>query len=82
MDFNLQSSSVHEIPQQEYWSALPFPSPGALPDPGIQSMSSILAAGIQSMSSTLAAVFFTTEPVKLGGKKVVVYAENNQFSIL
>ena len=25
-----------EFPKQEYWSGLPFPSPGDLPNPGIQ----------------------------------------------
>ena len=25
-----------EFPRQEYWSGLPFPIPGALPDPGIE----------------------------------------------
>ena len=25
-----------EFPRQEYWSVLPFPSPGDLPDPGIE----------------------------------------------
>jgi len=24
------------FPSQEYWSGLPFPSPGDLPDPGIE----------------------------------------------
>ena len=24
------------LPRQEYWSGLPFPSPGDLPDPGIK----------------------------------------------
>ena len=24
------------FPRQEYWSGLPFPSPGDLPDPGIE----------------------------------------------
>ena len=24
------------FPRQEYWSGLPFPSPGDLPDPGIK----------------------------------------------
>ena len=28
--------SVHEILRQQYWSGLPFPSPGDLPDPGIE----------------------------------------------
>ena len=27
------------FPRQEYWSGLPFPSPGDLPDPGVESMS-------------------------------------------
>jgi len=26
-----------EFSRQEYWSGLPFPSPGDLPDPGIES---------------------------------------------
>ena len=29
--------------RQEYWSGLPFPSPGDLPDPGIELVSPILA---------------------------------------
>ena len=28
------------FPRQEYWSGLPFPSPGDLPDPGIKTISS------------------------------------------
>ena len=32
----LLGSSVHGVSQQEYWSGLPFPSPGDLPDPGIK----------------------------------------------
>ena len=30
--------------KQEYWSGLPFPSPGDLPDPGIESGASALQA--------------------------------------
>ena len=30
------------FPRQEYWSGLPFPSPGDLPDPGIKPMSPAL----------------------------------------
>ena len=37
--------------RQEYWSELPFPSPGVLPDPRIKPASPALAGG-----------FFTTEP--------------------
>ena len=39
---------------QEYWSGLPFPSPGDLPKPGIQPAS--------FASPALADRFFTTEP--------------------
>ena len=52
MDCNLPASSVHRFPKQEYWSWLPFPSPGDIPGPGIKPMSSALLAG----------GFFTTEP--------------------
>ena len=40
------------FPRQEYWSGLPFPSPGNLPDPGIEPSS--------FMSPTLAGGFFTS----------------------
>ena len=39
------------FPRQEYWSGLPFPSPGYLSNPGIEPNSPALAGG-----------FFTTEP--------------------
>ena len=41
------------FPRQEYWSELPFPSPGDRPDPGIQPAS--------LMSPALAGEFFTTK---------------------
>ena len=48
---------AHQVPmsmdfsRQEYWSGLPFPSPGGLPNPGSKPTSPALAGG-----------FFTTEP--------------------
>ena len=30
--------------RQEYWSGLPFPSPGDLPDPGMKPKSTVLQA--------------------------------------
>ena len=39
------------FPRPEYWSELPFPSPGDLPDPGIE-----------STAPASADRFFTTEP--------------------
>ena len=50
---------VHQAPlpmgffRQEYWSGLPFSTPGDVPDPGIKPASSV--------SPALAGVFFTTE---------------------
>ena len=44
MDCGPPGSSVHGIPRQEYWSGLPFPSPGDLPDPGIEPRSPALQA--------------------------------------
>ena len=50
------------FPRQEYWSGLPFSSPGDLPDPGTE-----------PSSPALAGEFFTPEPLEkpikgLGGK--------------
>ena len=33
-----------EFPRQEYWSGLPFPSPGHLPNPGVKLASPALQA--------------------------------------
>ena len=41
-----------ELSRQEYWSGLPFPSPGDLPDPRIEPVSLV--------SSALTVGFFTT----------------------
>ena len=34
------------FPRQEYWSGLPFPLPGDLPDPGMELTSPALAGGL------------------------------------
>ena len=45
MDYSLPGSSVHgDSPRQEYWSGLPCPAPGDLPNPGIDLGSSALQA--------------------------------------
>ena len=51
-----------EFSGQEYWSGLLFPTPGDLPDPGIEPASLAFPA--------LAGGFFTTEPT---GKPSRVY---------
>ena len=42
MDYSPSGSSVHGILQAEYWSGLPFLSPGDVPDPGIKPWSPTL----------------------------------------
>jgi len=39
------------FPRQGYWSGLPFPSPGDLPDPGIEPTSTALAGGFLNTSA-------------------------------
>ena len=46
-----QAPPSMDFSRQEYWSGLPFPSPGYLPDPGIE-----------PVSPALAGEFFTTKP--------------------
>ena len=47
--------SSMEFSRQEYWSGLPFPTPGDLPNPGIDSTS--------PESPAMAGTFFTTAPL-------------------
>ena len=47
----LQASLSTEFSSQEYWNGLPFPSPGHLPDPGME-----------AASPAFAGRFFTAEP--------------------
>ena len=47
------------FPRQEHWSGVPFPSPGDLPD-----------LGVEPESPALAGRFFTTEPP---GKLTLTY---------
>ena len=52
------------FPRRAYWSGLPFPSPGDLPDPEIEARSPALAGGLFSSffsTSGLAGVFFAAE---------------------
>ena len=39
-----------EFSRQEYWSGLPFPSPGDLPNPGIEPGSPALQADVYRLS--------------------------------
>jgi len=55
MDCSPPGSSVPRIFQAKILEWLPFPSPGDLPDPGIEPTSSVVPA--------LARRFFTTKPL-------------------
>ena len=52
VDHSPSGSAVHGFSRQEYWSGLPFPPPGDLPDLGIEPKS--------LMSPALAGRFFTS----------------------
>ena len=76
--------------RQEYWSGLPFPPPGDLPNTGIELVSPV--------SPSLAGRFFTTEPlgkpltvssilikqrcIKLGVFKISIYKTKLCFDLL
>ena len=48
--FETQWTVAHQVflsmgfSRQDYWSGLPFPSPGDLPDPGIEPLSPVVPA--------------------------------------
>jgi len=47
--------------RQEYWSGLPCPPPGDLPDPGIEPASLVLVGGFFIMNAT-----WEAQPLGLG----------------
>ena len=64
MDRSPPGSSVHRSPRKEYWSGLPFPSPGDLPDPGIETMSlasPALAGGFFTSSTAHTSLLFKVQ---------------------
>ena len=69
MDCSPPGSSVHGVLQAEYWSGLPFPSPGDLPETGIKPMS--------PESLALVGGFFITVPP---GKPVVIEIQAKSYS--
>ena len=58
MSFVTPWTVVHQAPlymgfsRQEYWSGLPFSSPGDLPDPGIEPMAPAMGPALQMDSLT------------------------------
>jgi len=53
-----------EFSRQEYWSALPFPPPEDLPDPGIEPM--------YPASPALPSGFFTTKPPRMSYVNITI----------
>ena len=70
--FATQWTVAHQAPllmgffRQEYWSGLPCPPPGDLPNPGIKPMSFLspaLAAGFATTSTTWEALWVERSPI-------------------
>ena len=69
MDCSAPGSSVHGISRQEYWSGLPCPSPGNLPDPGTEPGSLTLdnvSLALQAISCMSGRLFISEPPGKPG----------------
>ena len=84
MDCSLPGSSVHGFPRQKYWSGLPFPSPGDLPDPGIKPGSPALQAdSLLSVIQNILPIVFQHPPAyssKQRGRKVDKRSSANRVS--
>ena len=60
-----QASLSVGFSRQEYWSGLPFPSPGGLPNPGIEPWSPALDADALTSEPLLRNLFLTVEQFQL-----------------
>jgi len=81
MDCSPSGSSVHGISRQEFWTGLPFPPPGDLPDSGIKPVSLALAGGFFATHS----LTWEAQPRHLGEsnylfKKKVKLSTTNRFA--
>ena len=70
----LQVPLSMEFSRQGYWSGLPFPSPGDLPDPGIEPESLALAGGFFTTS--------TTFKIQINHSKILSFIYYYQFHYL
>ena len=68
--FATSCSVTHQTPlpmessSQEYWSGLPFPTPGDLPHPGIELASPALTGRFFPISTTWEILFFSLTPME------------------
>ena len=58
IDLACQASLSMEFSRQKYWSGFPFPSPGYLPDPGIELVSLALEGELFTTSTTTVYYFY------------------------
>ena len=83
-----QASPSMGFSRQEYWSGLPFPSPGDLPDPGIKPRSPTLQADALTSEPPRCGPTWPTSKQKPRLRKLAglsepsVYAEKSIFSAL
>ena len=70
MDCKPPGSSVHRIFRQEYWSGLPFPPPGDLPNTGIEPESLVSTGRLFTTSATWEALHAMGCDTHLKKKKV------------
>ena len=54
------------FPRQEYWSGLPFPFPGNLPDPGIEPSSPALQVDLLLLSHQVSPRYWDYPATNLG----------------
>ena len=84
---DLQASLSMRFSRQEYWSRLPCPPPGNLPDPGIElvSLTSAMAGGFFTTSVTWEALTFSQEiklPTSTGSWKKLESSRKTSISAL
>ena len=60
-----QASPSMGFSRQEYWSGLPFPSPGNLPDPGFEPRSPVLQADALSFEPPGKPIAVQTSPLSI-----------------
>ena len=63
-----------EFPRQEYWSGLPFPSPGDLPNPGIEPTSPALPFKIEQVSDLLKVSSRDNSRAQIPGTQVKLFS--------
>ena len=82
MDCSPPSSSIHGILQAKYWSGLPFPSPGYLPNPGIQPRSPALRADALTSDSCLEEYYGSHMALSISKLLLLNYSSSGPLSLL